>query len=526
MSSPSASESLWREPLLYRATVLTILVAGASLRLVGVGSMNLWVDEAVIANIAARGEMAEFLSYPGTNRPFGFLYLQHGLLSIHNSEWTVRLLAWLPSLASLPLFVLASRLLLHARAMQIAALVLFAANPWLIVYAKDFKAYSLESFFCLAMIVGVVGWERTHAPQYMRLFVGSSIGAVVFGLGGGMMAPVLAGALAWAQVNAGFSRQARSLGFLTFGLTGYLAFAAWLALRGSAADPAMVVYDDGFAPWANAVQVPLWAFVKMTEVLAQFSSLQSPFNIGGGAGLHRLVSVIAAGVGVAMLIREKRLISALALSAALLIPLVAALLGKWSFGVERINLFMISTVLLLVCSGLDALVRSRPAWLQWVVPGLLIALQIPVDTAAWTGKPAQYRAQREEIVDAMEVLRSRSPRGAPDETHISVNVLAIPAVNYYTRFHSAERQRLGGLFFGRRSFLPESGNQDRTYQAMRATFRRHGRVYFLLSHYAAEDLAALDQLVADGEAVERERLESPGVILALVEKADPEQPYR
>ena len=227
-----------------------------------------------------------------------------------------------------------------------------------------------------------------------------------------------------------------------------------------------------------------------------------------------------------MLIRDKRLISALALSASLLIPLGAALLGRWSFGVERINLFMIPTVLLLVCSGVDALVRSRPAWLQWMVPGLLIALQLPVDTTAWTGKPADYRAQREEIVDAMEVLRSRSPKGAPDKTHISVNILAIPALNYYTRFHEAGQQRFGGLFFGRRSYLPESGNQDRTYQAMRATLRRHGRAYFLLSHYSVEDVAALEQLLTDGEAEERERLAFPGVILALVEKAPPEQEGR
>jgi len=447
MSSPVASVPLWREPLPYRATVLAILVAGAGLRLIGVGSMNLWVDEAAIANIVGRGGMAEFLSYPGTNRPLGFLYLQHGLLSLHNSEWSVRLLAWLPSLASLPLFVLASRLLLRSRAMQIAALVLFAANPWLVVYAKEFKAYSLESFFCLAMIVGVVGWERTRAQRSIRFFVFSSIGAVVFGLGGAMTAPVLAGALAWAQAKAGFPRRARSLGFLTFGLTGYLALAAWLALRGSAADPAMVIYDDGFVPWENAVQVPRWAFVKMSEVLAQFSSLQSPLNIGFGAGLHRLVSVIVAGVGLVMLIRDKRLISALALSASLLIPLGAALLGRWSFGVERINLFMIPTVLLLVCSGVDALVRSRPAWLQWMVPGLLIALQLPVDTTAWTGKPADYRAQREEIVDAMEVLRSRSPKGAPDKTHISVNILAIPAL---ILLHAVPRGRAATL---RRSVL-------------------------------------------------------------------------
>ncbi len=222
--------------------MLTILVAGASLRLVGVGSMNLWVDEAVIANIAARGEMAEFLSYPGTNRPFGFLYLQHGLLSIHHSEWT--------------------------------------------------------------------------------------------------------------------------------------------------------------------------------------------------------------------------------------------------------------------------------------------ALQLPVDTVAWTGKPAYYRTQREEIVGAMAVLRSRSPQGVPDETHIAVNILAIPALNYYSTFHATDQKRFGGLFFGRRSFLPESGDQDRTYQAMSATVRRHGRVYFLLSHFSAEDVAALSQLAADEQAKELERFEFPGVILTLVEQADPEQPYR
>ena len=526
MSSPVASVPLWRETLLYRSTVLAILVAGACFRLIGVGSMNLWVDEAVIANLAARGEMEEFLRSPGTNRPLGFLYLQHGLLSIHNSEWTVRLLAWLPSLASLPLFVLASRLLLRSRAMQIAALVLFAANPWLIVYAKEFKAYSIESFLCLAMVVGVVGWERTQARPYVRLFVVSAIGAVVFSFGGAMIAPVLAGALAWGQANAGLPRRARSLGVLTLGLTGYLAVAAWLALRGSAEDPAMVNYHDGFAPWANAVQIPRWAFMKMSEALSQFSSLQSPLAFGFGDWLYRLVSGMTAGVGLVVLIREKRLISALALSAPLLVPLGAALLGKWSFGVERINLFMVPTILLLVCSGLDAAVRSRPVWLQWVVPGLLIALQFPLATTAWTGKPVEYRTQRQEIVDAMEVLRSRSPKGAPDETHISVNILAIPALNYYTRFHETERQRFGGLFFGRRSFLPESGNQDRMYQAMRATLRRHGRVYFLLSHYSVEDVAALEQLVTDGQAEERERLAFPGVILALVEKAPPEQEGR
>ena len=61
------------------------------------------------------------------------------------------------------------------------------------------------------------------------------------------------------------------------------------------------------------------------------------------------------------------------------------------------------------------------------------------------------------------------------------------------------------------------------YQAMRATLRRHGRVYFLLSHYSAEDVAALEQLVTDAEAEERERLEFPGVILTLVEEVSPNQ---
>ena len=519
---PSATHLL-REPVLYRVAVLAILVAGAWVRLMGVGSMDLWLDEAIIANLAARGELAEFLSYLGANRPLGFLYLQHGLLSIHNSEWSVRLLSWLPSLASLPLFLLASRLLLRSRAMQIAALVLFAANPWLIVYAKEFKAYSMESFLCLAMVVGMVGWERTQARQYVSLFVVSSIASVVFGFGGAMIAPVLAGALAWTQARAGFLRRARSLGFLTLALTGYLAFAAFLALRGSAENPAMVNYDDGLAPWGNAVQVPGWAFLKMTEALSQFSSLQSPLGLGDLDGLYRLMSSTAAVVSLIMLIRQRRLISALALSVPLLIPLGAALLGKWSFGVERINLFMVPTILLLVCSGVDTVVRSRPSWLQWVVPGMLIALQLPVDTVAWTGKPAYYRTQREEIVDAMAVLRSRSPQGAPDETHVSVNIFAIPALNYYTRFHTTDQKRFAGLFFGRRSFLPESGDQHRTHEAMRATLQRHGRVYFLLAHFSAEDVAALNELVADEYAKELERFEFPGVILALVEQARPTQ---
>lgn len=143
--------------LLVRSSPLlwAIATTGALLRVARYGdNRSLWLDEAFLAlNLKEKSfsQLSSGLEFLQT-APLGFLWAEKGVLTVFgDSEFALRLVPLLASLASLPLFVHVARRLLPPLAALLATF-LFATNPRLLYFAAEAKPYASDVAVALLLI--------------------------------------------------------------------------------------------------------------------------------------------------------------------------------------------------------------------------------------------------------------------------------------------------------------------------------------------------------------------------------------
>jgi hypothetical protein len=145
--------------------LIALVIIGAALRIYAyAGNPSLWLDEAALANNIIGRNFVGLLSPLARQQvaPLGFLWLERGAASLFGtSEYALRLVPLLASLATLPLFAWVARRLL-APITSIFALALFAVAIPLIYFAADTKQYSLDVVMVLALFALVL---RRRAPD-------------------------------------------------------------------------------------------------------------------------------------------------------------------------------------------------------------------------------------------------------------------------------------------------------------------------------------------------------------------------
>jgi hypothetical protein len=164
-----------------RATLVLLVLLGAVLRIYQYAAdRSLWLDEAALAhNIIQRGfgHLAAPLDFAQL-APLGFLWLEKcAVLLLGSSEYALRLLPLLASLAALVLFALVARRILPGIATPFA-LFLFATAPQLIYFASETKQYAFDTAGALAIVLLALV-AREHPLSVRR--------AVVFGIIGGLL---------------------------------------------------------------------------------------------------------------------------------------------------------------------------------------------------------------------------------------------------------------------------------------------------------------------------------------------------
>ncbi len=133
---------------------------------------SIWWDEAALAmNVLERsfGELAEPLRFAQTGG-IGFLWISKAMtLMFGESTLCLRFVPMAAAAASVVLFYFLARRLLDGISL-VAAVGLFALNPWLIAYASEFKQYSIDVLLAVLVtwlalrgdwrataVVGIVG---------------------------------------------------------------------------------------------------------------------------------------------------------------------------------------------------------------------------------------------------------------------------------------------------------------------------------------------------------------------------------
>jgi mannosyltransferase len=133
----------------YMSALLVIFLAGLFLRLYGLGSESLWLDEATSLRVAQMDPMQIVFSTPRDNNPpFYYLLLHYWILLAGDSEFAIRLPSAIAGALAIPVIYSIGSMLFSRVAGLIVALIL-SLSAYHVRYSQEARTYSLMVFLGL-----------------------------------------------------------------------------------------------------------------------------------------------------------------------------------------------------------------------------------------------------------------------------------------------------------------------------------------------------------------------------------------
>ena len=144
------------------------VVAGAVLRFSS--SSKMWLDEVLSVNIALGdpSQIVERLRHDGAP-PLYYFILHYWMKVSGTSDFSVRALSGVISLATLPLVFIVARRLWNLRTAFLAVAVT-SVTPYAVYYATETRMYSLVMFeVALALVVWTAPWKQRDPVRFVAL---------------------------------------------------------------------------------------------------------------------------------------------------------------------------------------------------------------------------------------------------------------------------------------------------------------------------------------------------------------------
>ncbi len=409
-------------------TIWVIIIAGLLLRLVVyLQNRNLIIDEAnVVRNLYERGfgRLALPLQYEQFAPPV-FLWIEKlNAILFGYHEYALRLYPLLCGLGSL---FLMRGILNKLQVMAQAAwypLLLLATSAIFIRYSSEVKQYMPDVFIALALVWYALKWDivqdRGKALIWKWVLAGSmaiwaSMPAVF----------VLAGIGAYYGVEVLSSRTYKKMLPLVFIDIVWLAeflFYYFSILQPQTEIPGLVSFHQGYFLDTTPANAHEWRANGqiLLNIFWQFGQIGKVATV-----LH--IMLFAAGVFT--LLRHK-----FSKSALLLLPIVAVLvasaINKYSL-IERLCLFFIPLILLVIAYGLQFIMASLSSGMKYGLIGLLAVVGI-LNAAQMLKNPFRY----EQLTDGIQYVKERNI--APKDVCFYHSCGA--ALHYYTQIHPAKKK--------------------------------------------------------------------------------------
>ncbi|MCB0190833.1 MAG: glycosyltransferase family 39 protein [Anaerolineae bacterium] len=481
-----------------KVLVWLCIALGFILRLkVYVDNRSLWLDEARLSlNILNKSVPQLFgpLDYE-QGAPVGFLVAEKLMTRIWgDSEYALRLIAFLSGVAALILFSYVARHFLDGKA-RLLAVAFFVVSPTLIYYSAEVKQYSSDVLITLLLYSLAV-----YSIQSTSLSWATS---VVFGLVGGVVlwfshpaVFVLAGigvCLLWFSYR---ERRWVSVGQL---LLAYSMWGASLIILYSVSLRQLKDNSDLLDYWGEAF-MPL--IPQSTADLYWFAdTFWELFDNPGGfefAGLAAFVALIGL-VWMATARRDHLLLLVLPIA----FTLLASGLYLYPFR-GRLLLFLVPTIIIIVTVGIEQLrLKTLPSYLP--IAGLCAGVLLfhPFVLVAQT---VLVPAGKEEMRPVMHYIRQHHQ----DEDLIYVYYGGQEAfIYYYNRYGFQKDDYIVGI---------ESRHNLEAYTHDLDKLRGHKRVWIVFSHlYSKGDEQAFFLYYLDRMGIQRDAYTSDGAAVYLYE---------
>jgi Dolichyl-phosphate-mannose-protein mannosyltransferase len=340
---------------LARLTV-AVLFVGASLRIIqyALGEV-LWYDELAIVRNLVEKSVRDLLTAPLDHAqvaPPGFTLIEKAAITaLGNNEYALRLFPLLCALASLPLFAEVARRVLPPGA-ALLAFTLFSLSPTIISFGSQVKQYSTDlAAALLLMELTLRWWERRHrygAGAVAALLGAAGFAAVWFSHTAVL---VLAGLGAALLIECAYRRERSSLWSLL-----PAAILSGVGMLG-----AILVALQNLSPSTHAYMQAYWVegFMPFPPLSGDEATwLWRAFR----SFFHRQLRYPIPGVGVLLMVLgavtliKRRHWSALVMLAPIGVAFLASAMHRYPVG-ERVSLFLLPSILLLLTEGVDRVRR-------------------------------------------------------------------------------------------------------------------------------------------------------------------------
>jgi uncharacterized membrane protein len=423
------------------AILVGLCAVGLFLRLGNLGSRPFWRDEAWVAEAIRDLPYGQLLRQTDVPLPPLFAVAAKAIGTVCGPpEWAWRLLPALAGLAVVPLAYAAARTLGAPRCIALALTGLCDMSALLVIWSRELKQYALEALFSALIAVLIFRLRRANRAQARWWYGGIVVVALVAPwFAYGAVFPIAA--LLPLLLMRGVRENARKR-FVGPGLAGLAALlvgflSVWLtAARGQAADAALAEYSSlWYLPlgdpgqWARPlahVAATTLMLLYPPEWLAPMSTFWQVVAFNGLTVIHVLLAII----GIAFWPRRGRREIAWWVLAPVLAMAVAAALGRYPLGVERMMQFWAPPVLLAIGMGvavvwrhLAGAVLRRPGHALLTVVGLGV---LPL--AYMIREPLECRYYI--YHDFPAVLTTLEQKRQPGEP-VFVELFAAPCVRYY-----------------------------------------------------------------------------------------------
>jgi uncharacterized membrane protein len=402
--------------------VAAILLLALALRLPGIATRSLWIDELYTEWFAARSFTDLWTDVPTyeTHPPFYYSLLRLWTLLFGSSELGLRSLSLLFSLGTVFALAVGGRVLAAGKGhwLGVAGAALLALNYANIRDAQNARPYAMQTFVCTVAVLAAVLLVRrlldSENQRYARSWIGP---AVILG--------VSAGIGLWIH-NTGF--------FIAFGL--WLGLAATLIVTPPTLRLRNLVIFVGAGVLALLVWAPylpifidqsrrfmglaFWLTPKARDLWSAWMLLLGPnpfivflalaLTLAGTAGLFR------SRPGVAILV-----------AIILIVPLYLMLAVSFTVKpiyIQRLFAWMVPLAMVMMAAGVALVPGGR--WVRWPLAAVLVVI---------SGAQTWYDFQRP-IDDWKSIVERIAREAEPGDVVIAVPAEGSIAVDYYAKRQS------------------------------------------------------------------------------------------
>jgi 4-amino-4-deoxy-L-arabinose transferase-like glycosyltransferase len=526
----------------YRVMTLAVVLFGILLRAIGtyVDASSFWYDEAAWAH---RLHSRTFINM--AIRPIAFMWVTLQLANTFGaSEVLLRLLPNLASMFALLLMPYIASQLIKNRAAQVLLVLLWALQPALIDYAKEFKPYSVEVLVHLIPLVLYLRYRETDRIGYFWAFVIVLPILFPFTYNIAFAYPAL---LLWALIEAWKKRRYKGAAAVMASGLACLALVVGLYQLTLHRVPTQenetywgkkydVFYTTAQSEGAKKSHAA-WLADKYTD-MASLPGLRRDLwrppvpSLKGAlkalARVDRTMWLALHFLGLGYLFAKRReLFFIMTTPYFVLIAVNAA--GKWPIGAFRTNLFLCAYILPIAVIGFDWLANhtNRRTWAALgavaaitLVPGFAFGFDIRQPKSFWGARSHQERLILEKLRGWREEHLRERPNARPERLILDCHTWHSHI--YYLKYNPSAVAQYKRFF--RSNFILEKGCFDETKmkRIVNARLKREKQPFWVIVTKPAM-MEPIDTFLREKTKIVKEERLGTDHVIYLIERRDPPQ---